>query len=63
MIKIKVECDTNIQQSIRECLELVEKFMIGTTMEVNGIVVDCMPWDTFDSIYADYLEYLKELDS
>lgn len=60
MILIKVECGNGVQDSIKECIKLVDKLGVGTTMEVNGIEVVCMPWNTFDEIYYSYIQDLKD---
>lgn len=62
MILIKVECGNGVQDSIKECMELVEKMGVGTTMDVNGVEVIVMPWNTFDEIYNTYTEDLRASD-
>jgi len=62
MIMIKVECDLDIQASIKECFNLVEKLGVGTTMEANGVTIECNSWDTFDDVYDRYTDNLREVD-
>lgn len=59
MILIKVECGNGVQDSIKECIKLAKKFEVGTTMDVNGVEVICMPWDSFHNIYKAYTQDLR----
>ncbi len=63
MIMIKIECGVNVQDSIKECFNLVNKLDVGTTMEANGITIECNPWDTFNTVYDRYQEDLRDSDS
>lgn len=68
MIRLVIEPDVSVRDSIVECVLLCKKFEVGTTMTINGIVVECdfmfrgRNTDEVDRIHQQYKDDLHEVE-
>lgn len=60
MIYLVVEPEANIPDTIEECIKLAKKLDVGITTTVNNIQLYICKYSTFEEIYDEYLDAIRE---